>query len=136
MFDLFTFNKYTVQFFENTVLPLCADDSDEIQEAKNKIRGLITHPDEPNKKDQIKSERDELYKRRENPLTFSAKLESFGFSQENLLFTHHHGVPPLLMGEGVGEKYIEFGKKLETKEEDHGFGHFMASIFMSKSIKS
>jgi ubiquinone/menaquinone biosynthesis C-methylase UbiE len=132
LFDIFTFNKYTVEFFENTLLPLTMDDEDKIQEATEKVEELISHSNKPDEKSKFASERDKLNKRRENPLTYENKLESFDFSQEELIFTHHHAVPPLLIEDNA--EYKNHGKMLE-EINNNPYAPIMASIFISKSKK-
>lgn len=89
LFDLFTLNNLTVEFFDrhfgSNVEPLLAEMS---------------------KKTAI-----ETYGIRENPLSYPAKLAAFGFAQQDVRFFHNHPTPPLL--QGTGDKRNIVNKDLE-----------------------
>ena len=72
VFDAFTFNKYTLRFFERNVLPLLGDaagtaDADELT---RRLASLVTHPDQPVNTDAQRSGRDIIFTKPENPLTY------------------------------------------------------------------
>lgn len=80
LFDLFTLNAYTVDFFaRHFVGPGHAAD----------VARLLRHPDLP---------RRTTFNVRENPLAYGEKLQSQGFAERRLEYAHHHDLPPLIAG--------------------------------------
>jgi hypothetical protein len=74
LFDLFTFNKYTVSFCE--------------EHFGVDVRSLVSRPNEPSRNS---------FNVRENPLAYTYKLAKLGFKVEQTEFMNFHEVPPLLM---------------------------------------
>lgn len=119
LFDLFTFNKYTVAFYRRHFTTHAPMDD---------IATLLVHPDEP--------ERLPLPVR-ENPLSYRHKLAHYGFQEERQEFSILHKLPPLLM------KHFN-PDDLASRECPDTIGWpawekwklmFMCSIFGSRSIK-
>jgi ubiquinone/menaquinone biosynthesis C-methylase UbiE len=75
LFDMFTFNKYTVAFFEKYF--------------GVSVTSLLSRPTEPARPS---------FNIRENPLTYAAKLKALGFEVQRMEFMNFHEVPPLMMG--------------------------------------
>lgn len=119
LFDLFTFNKYTVRFFERNFATHAPMDG---------ISSLLVHPDKP--------ERNPLPVR-ENPLSYRHKLARYGFQEERQEFSILHKLPPLLMKDFDPDA-------IESRECPDTIGWppseqwklmFMCSIFGSRSVK-
>lgn len=73
LFDLFSLNAYTVDFFQRY---FGCDPS-----------AMLKHPDKPNTA---------TYNIRENPLTYHSKLERYGFREDKQAFINLHEQPPLM----------------------------------------
>ncbi|MEJ7775864.1 MAG: hypothetical protein WKF52_00415 [Sphingomicrobium sp.] len=73
LFDLFSLNAFTVEFFKDN---FGADPT-----------ALLTHPDKPTCA---------TYNVRENPLAYRHKLARYCLTEEPQAFSNHHPVPPLL----------------------------------------
>jgi SAM-dependent methyltransferase len=82
LFDLFTLNRYTVEFLAANLLtdPTLA----------SCVPSLLTHPDQPASQP--------TYNVRENPLSYKWKLARFGFEEVAQEFINHHAAPPLVLG--------------------------------------
>lgn len=131
LFDLFTFNKYTLRFFERNVYPLLEERGalTPLAELKDALRALITHPDEPVNTDAGRSGRDIIFTRPENPLTYGDKLASFGFREKETLYYHFHAAPPLIRN--ASPALLDASKQLELVEARSWQGMFIASSFVS-----
>ena len=135
LFDLFTFNKYTLRFFKNHVFPLVDDGENKHEiELENLVKSLITHPDEPKKHDKG-SGRDTVLTYPENPLTFPNKMKSYGFTVKS--DPHYHGfhlMPPLAMEKETHLKVESEQKQYELRNDWRGL--FMAAHFLFEMQKS
>ncbi len=78
LFDLFTFNRYTVNFFRNHF---------SFQNSSTDVSSLLASPDRPDRK---------VFGIRENPLAYRFKLQRFGFREVQQEFAILHTLPPLL----------------------------------------
>lgn len=78
LFDMFTFNRYTVEFFRRN-FSFASQTCD--------VSSLVTHPDKPDRR---------VFSVRENPLAYRHKLLRFGFQEAQQEFAILHTVPPLL----------------------------------------
>ena len=78
LFDLYTLNRYTVEFFKRNLIK----DPGTIKS----IEELLQHPDEPAAYT--------TYNIRENPLAYKHKLLEFGFTEINQLFSNLYELPP------------------------------------------
>jgi len=74
LFDMFTFNKYTVDFFERNF-------------NVSGLENLLVHWDKPDRLP---------LPTRENPLSFAHKLHRYGLLEEKQEFSIPHAIPPLL----------------------------------------
>ncbi len=85
LFDMYSLNSYTIEFFANH---LCQDEV-----LKVKIRQLIT--------DNTEKVDDKSYNVRENPLTYKFKLAKYGFLEKRQEFINLHPVPPSIIRDKV-----------------------------------
>ena len=81
LFDMFTFNRYTANFFARNFA---------FGGEPRSIAPLLTHPDRPDRQG---------FSIRENPLSYRAKLADYGFKEEQQEFAILHELPPLLTPE-------------------------------------
>jgi SAM-dependent methyltransferase len=79
LFDMFTLNKKTVEFYKNHF-------SDFVDNSE--VSALLTHPDKPDRAS---------FPTRENPLAYGARLKRFSLFEERQEFAILHPRPPLLM---------------------------------------
>jgi len=127
IFSLFTFNKFTVDFFKENIIPLHLWSDKNIDEY---ISVLLTNPTMEREKG-VKSETAHgflpLYLM--NPLTIKEELNKNGFDFQGIKFFHFHALPPLI------KKYLndEFSQKsasMEIKYAEHWLGYIMAYQFL------
>ena len=135
LFDLFTFNKYTLRFFKKNVFSIIDGGKDKRNiELDNLLRSLINNPDEPKKHDKG-SGRDTVITYPENPLIFPNKIKSFGFKTKSDPYYHgYHLMPPLLMNEENHLKVESEQKQYELRNDWRGM--FMAAHFLFELQKS
>jgi 2-polyprenyl-3-methyl-5-hydroxy-6-metoxy-1,4-benzoquinol methylase len=119
LFDLFTLNAFTVEFF---VKSFCGE------ACREQIASLVTHPNQPDRLS---------YNVRENPLTYRAKLGGHGFEEVQQEFINLHRVPPLLMDPEV---FVDIDKKeypdtLGWEAKERWKLMFLCSMFGSRSVK-
>lgn len=85
LFDLYTFNKYTLRFFNENF------------RIGDELGGLLKYPKKPKNKDKRKSGRDFIITVPENPMTYPERLMELGFRSRETIFHTFHNKPPLLM---------------------------------------
>ena len=122
LFDLYTFNRYTVEFFKNNFVE------------NDKINKLLTHSEEPSTY--------VAYNVRENPLAYKFKLLDYGFKEVKQLFSNMHYLPPLLDGltnSDLKFSHIiqkEYPTTLNIPKKDKWKLMFNCSTYMSLSKKT
>ena len=125
LFDLYTFNRYTVEFFKKNLIEGAA----EIE----KIKELLTHSEEPTTY--------ATYNVRENPLAYKTKLQEYGFAEIKQHFSNMHSVPPLLSNLNNADttfKHIyekEYPSTLNVAVKDRWKLMLKCSTYMSLSQK-
>lgn len=135
LFDLFTFNKYTLRFFRNHVYPLVDGEKESREiELENLIKSLISFPEEPKNHDKGSS-RDTVMTYPENPLTFPGKMKSYGFTVKSEPYYHgFHLMPPLTMKKETHLKVESEQKQYKLRNDWRGL--FMAAHFLFEMQKS
>jgi SAM-dependent methyltransferase len=128
LFDLLTFNRFTMRFMADDILPKFFP-PERIPELEKRIAGLITNPDKPSTTGLYATRRDHVTKRTENPLTVRERMKGLGFETRDLLFFRLHAVPPLLFPDEPGLEAAAIAQ--ERKLEHHWIGHFIASCFIT-----
>ena len=133
IFDTFTFNKYTLRFFDRNIAPLLEEASPGIDVAalREQLATLMTNPTKPVNVDPKRSGRDFIEMRPENPLTYPEKLKGYGFKSEDFLYYHYHALPPLLRNDS--RDLLELSSKLELDFARRWQGLFMSSTFINIS---
>jgi ubiquinone/menaquinone biosynthesis C-methylase UbiE len=129
LFDLTTFNRFTVAFYKNQFFPKFFKDTDQIDQATDMLNDLISYPDKPDRSGKYSTTRDQVFNRTENPFEYPAKVRGFGFEETQQIFYRFHAVPPLLFEKRpeLERISIEFEKQYST----HWIGYFLATGFIS-----
>jgi ubiquinone/menaquinone biosynthesis C-methylase UbiE len=151
IFDIATFNRFTVRFFRDNLLPLGFPDEDEREAVAKEIAALMVSPTLPEiapaidgdkmsiaimldgADTRLGSHRDQAGTKPENPLDYRNTVGRHGFSLEDLAFYRFHIVPPLLFRE-----HPELEKRAQEMEDRYcreWQAHFMASSFVARSRK-
>lgn len=102
LFDLVTFNRYTIEFYEEFLLPRLTCPDSEKGEILGSLKSLLTDPDFPKKEgyeglDNKQSERDLLNKRRVDPFTYPAEIEKYGFRLAEMAPINCFPFPPRIL---------------------------------------
>jgi SAM-dependent methyltransferase len=128
LFDLFTFNKYTVDFFMHQLVgPLSRPaDRDRIEQA---LATLISHPDKPEYSPA--RARDNVFVRLTNPLLIADQVARYGFEVRQKYFYEWFGLPPLL-GSQFSEIARPIAEHFEVQRAAAWQGHFMANAFLAE----
>ncbi len=132
LFDVLTFNRYTMRFFKNNIFPVISNvavDLD-LEGLERRLEGLVTHPDKPTLNDEkAASQRGHVFTRPENPVTLPDKFSEYGLKHIGNYYYNFHALPPLILNEDPSLKGI--GRLLEIKYAQHWLGMFMASTFVT-----
>jgi len=96
--DLMTFNRYTVEFWRDRIIPNVTDDVEEGQELLEVLASHLSNPEKPPENASHTSERDKIKKRRVNPIDYpQVLLDNFNLVVDDLAFTHFYPMPPQFM---------------------------------------
>jgi len=120
LFDMFTLNRYTVNFFGKHF---------SMAGEKCNIRDLLVQPDVPDRY---------VFGVRENPLAYRYKLNGYGFSETRQEFAILHSLPPLLTP-SIDFDDIDSRQYPETvgwPEDQRWKLMFMCSVFGSISTRT
>ena len=135
LFNIFTFNKYTVDFFKENIFPLgkWSDSDDNLSE---KLSSLITNSEY--KKTGKRSETAQGYVpiHSSNPFLIEQELLDNGFKMTDMKFFHFHSLPPLMKDiiSEESEFYIN-SHNMEKKYSKSWLGNFMAFQFFVTAKK-
>lgn len=129
-FDLYTFNKYTIDFLTNELLAPLGSGS-QLDEVANSLGALLVNPDKP---EYLQNRaRDNIYVRLTNPLKVDEELKDAGFSLVDKYFYDFFGLPPLIC-----EKHPDvaalISQRFEVDYADAWQGHFMANAFLVHAV--
>ena len=132
LFDLFTFNKYTLRFFNNNIMPLVCNE--ERNRLLNQMSKLITNPKEPIRHDKY-SARDIVFTRAENPLIYHEKLSQYNFVIKSApVYFGIHILPPLIMNKYSWLKEKSDHMQYELRNDWRSL--FMGAHFLIKAMKN
>lgn len=131
-FDMFTFNKYTVDFFEEKFFKPLGLDKSLGQEIVKDLKGLITHSDKPDYS--ASTARDNIYVETTNPLTIADELANYKFNLLQKYFYSFFPLPRLIENKYKGQ-LEKFKKQLEVAKSKEWYGHFMANAFVADCVK-
>lgn len=128
LFDLYTFNKYTLDFYKTKLLNPLSVDRITGESIFDDLRCLIVHPEEPQYSPT--RARDNIFVRTTNPLTIEEELKEKDFRLIEKYFYDFYLVPPLLQGKY--EKQLQSKKQeFEVNRATEWFGYFMANAFVA-----
>jgi hypothetical protein len=130
--DLVTFNRYTVEFWRDQIIPHLSDDPSERARFVEVFKDHLKHSDEPPMSAAKKSERDILSKRRINPITYPATLSEYGLEVEDMAFNHYYPMPPQWMEANHPELILKF----EDAFSKNGLSMLFASIIIMRAVKA
>ena len=133
LFDLYTFNSFTMEYYDRTLWKGVPTDPTSGARLE-KLKGLIAYPDLPgpyhtNAADQSFGQ---LSREKSNPLTMPSYLRQFGLETRRMRFYHFHSVPPL--AKDVVKNYRLSNHKLDLELADDWRGHFMAAMFVVEAV--
>jgi SAM-dependent methyltransferase len=136
LFDLFTFNSFTVEFYDKSLWGTEACQPLRQNDRLEKLKGLITHPDVPGPYFTAAQDKafGQLDRMKSNPLTMPAYLGEFGLNVDRTRYYHFHCVPPILAND-VSD-YRDINHALELSLSDDWRGNFMAAIFMVEVVRA
>jgi SAM-dependent methyltransferase len=134
IFDIFTLNQYTYDFYENQLLRDVELPEDPDTALKQRIRDAcnVTRT-EPEKDDNDKElSYEDIYAPFSNPFTVENQWKKIGFSNLDMLFYNYHGMLP-----EFEEVYPDAFRKasLELEDPDDWRGYLMASSFILEGWK-
>ncbi|MBG05664.1 MAG: hypothetical protein CMM59_16485 [Rhodospirillaceae bacterium] len=134
LFSLFTFNRYSYQFFLEDLIgtnsihkPKVASDTVE-DDVIEEIKGLFRTDLPPVREgDEESPGYDEITSNAHNPLILKPLFEQQGFENVSIDFYHFHPFPPMFE-----ERFPELFRELSIEMEDpkDWRGYFMASAFL------
>ncbi|MDP3086740.1 MAG: class I SAM-dependent methyltransferase [Methylotenera sp.] len=136
LFDLFTFNGITMEFYDSSLW-----DNEVLTSLRNNntldmLKGLITNPDVPGPYFSAALDKSfgKLDRMKSNPMTMPSYLEQFGLKVERTRFFHFHCVPPILADKI--KDYRNINHQMEMTMSDDWRATFMAAIFMVEVVKA
>jgi len=137
LFDLFTFNKFTIKFLKDNFIPLSVWTERE-SEILTHLESLITSPKKKGKEGS-RSETAHGYIpiHSTNPLLVAEELKKNGFEFQCIRFFHFHALPPLIKDKlRRPEEFLENSISMEINLAESWYGYFMAYQFFVVATKS
>ncbi len=129
LFDLTTFNRFTINFFAEHFIPAFFDSETEKDRVLGKLNGLVAYPERPDPEGKYSTTRDEVYTKGEISIEYARKVCDFGFEQIEQAFYRFHSVPPLLFEEEPDLETVSIERELALSR--HWIGNFLASGFIA-----
>jgi SAM-dependent methyltransferase len=135
LFDLYTFNSFTVEFYDRTLWDVPATAGLRTDQRLRALKGLMTNPDRPGA--YFTAAQDKSFGRLErpktNPLTLPAYLAPLGLELDRLSFYHFHCAPPLI--QDAVDDAARINHELELTSSGDWRGHFMAAMFLVEAVR-
>lgn len=129
LFDLATFNRFTIDFWRQHLLPPFFGRQEELDAVLGRIQALIAYPEKPDRSGAYTTTRDQVYTKAEIPLIYGKKVQSYGFDEIDQAFYRFHAVPPLLFEDNSDLERRSIPQELPLAR--HWIGNFLASGFIS-----
>ena len=131
LFDLFTFNRFTVEFYADRFFPLVPFTEGERDRAMQGVKSLLAFPEKPavDNPQMPPREFDRLTRINHNPLTIGEDMARFGVTHILNGYYKFHPVPPLLQ-----DRFPDFAKIGARMDKTLSFswvGMFMCSTFVA-----
>lgn len=135
LFDMYTFNSLTVDFFEEHLWDTAATGNGNARINAENLKDLIVNPTIPGRNFTAADDKSfgKLQRPKSNPLTIKNYLSKFGFQVNRIRFYHFHCVPPLLKSKLPDFEKINY--QMEMTMSDDWRGHFMAAMFLVEAQK-
>jgi SAM-dependent methyltransferase len=135
LFDLFTFNSFTVEAFDQSLWNCPAGEALRTGQTIRALQGLMTHPDVPGPYFTASVDKSfgRLKRVKSNPLTIGPELRAHGLEVERVRFYHFHCVPPLL-ADGVPD-FAHINYRMEAELADDWRGTVMAAMFLVEAVR-
>jgi SAM-dependent methyltransferase len=135
LFDLFSYNKYTIKFIKNNMLPLLNISKHKINDILEEINDLFRDSGMPEEHKSTQESNRFNYTNSENPLLFNQKLKEFGFEIINEPYYFGlHLLPPYLY-----HKFKEIkdtSEKIQYDLRSNWIGLFAATNFLVEAKKT
>ena len=131
LFDFFTFNSITLDFYKNQVWAL-----DELKELSNdssvleSLKGLVTNPNIPGEFHTNVQDKSfgRLKRFKTNPLTIKEYLSGYNFNWLESHFYHFHAVPPLISNSVKNLKKLNH--EMELNHSNDWRAQFMCPMYL------
>lgn len=134
LFSLFTLNRYSLDLFTDTLLPLdrlhalAGDEAAELEAGLAELESMFRTDLPPIRTGKVDEPGyDEVLSRTHNPLVVRDELAARGFDDVRVLFYHWHALPPLVGGR---VPVLQRAASLEMERPDDWRGLVMASAFL------
>lgn len=131
-FDLYTFNRYTLDFYMHQLLGPQVKDADK-PAVEAALGNLMTNPGAPPVSPD--RARDNIFVRLTNPLSIADDFTGHGLKLDNKYFYEWFGLPPL-----TDKKLANVSKSVadhfEVERATAWQGHFMANAFLGEFTKT
>ena len=131
-FDLFTFNRYTVDFFQEKFFKPFGLGKLFGQEIVKDLKSLMTNPEKPDYSPRIA--RDNIYVETTNPLTIGEELAGYKLRLLHKYFYSFFPLPRLIENKYKGQSE-KFKKQFEVARSKEWYGYFMANAFVVDCVK-
>ena len=136
--DLITFNRYTVEFWAENILPSVTKSAQERDELLQVLKSHITNPAIPVKGKDVVSEKDIFgqSRKRKDPISCQRDIEKKGFKVDSVEFTHYFPMPPQYIENS--EKYSKYVYEFEDaiRAQGNPIGYVLASIYYVRMKKA
>lgn len=133
LFAAYTLNKYSLDFFLNSLIDIKSLDSN-VRKALVEFYSERLKADKPETPGGKKLSYTDIMAKFHNPLKIGKSIfEPSGFSIKNIHFYHYHALPPVFE-----KKYPEIFRRLSLgmEEANDWRGYFMASAYVVEAVKS
>ena len=134
LFDLFTFNSITLEFYDQSLWR--GKLFDELKSNHfNQVKDLITNSDlpKPYHTNAMDKSFGKLRRVKSNPLTIEKYLSSFNMQFNNISHYHYHCAPPLMMDKI--KDYQQINHDMELNMSNNWRGNFMSAMFVIEATK-
>jgi len=135
LFDLYTFNSFTIEFFDKTLWG--CEPCTQLRTDKNLslLKSLVTKPDVPGPYFTVSKDKSfgQMERMKSNPLSVPSYLSQFGLKSEKTRHYHFHSAPPLLADDI--DNFRDINHQLELTMSDDWRGNFMAAMFLVEAVR-
>jgi ubiquinone/menaquinone biosynthesis C-methylase UbiE len=128
LFDFYTLNRFTVDFYTDVLLNDERSLSEEKEGVREHVGELLKFSNQP----QVVADAsgfNGLTRLKHNPLTIKEELKQYGFHVEETHFYQFFAVPPLMRNK-FEERFLSVGKSFEFNRSTHWKGNFLAHQFL------